>query len=102
MQFALTPKMWSNEKREAHYQTNLGLSKIFVLIQPLFRGIGQKLEKFFRWVFGKLKTPQFPSEIYRTLKHLQASSCNLKSIADILLCDTHHMDKNETLGLIFL
>ena len=27
-----------------------------------------------------------------TLKHLEASECGLKSIADMLLCDTHHMD----------
>jgi len=37
------------------------------------------------------------SHVRTTLKHLQASSCHLKSIADILLCDTHHLDKNESL-----
>ena len=26
-----------------------------------------------------------------TLKHLEASNCGLKTIADMLLCDTHHM-----------
>ena len=35
--------------------------------------------------------------LYNILQHLQASSCHLKRIADILLCDTHHMDKNESL-----
>ncbi len=28
----------------------------------------------------------------KTLKHLEATECGLKSIADILLCDTPHMD----------
>ena len=32
-----------------------------------------------------------------TLKHLEATDCKLKSIADILLCDTHHLDKEESL-----
>ena len=32
-----------------------------------------------------------------TLKHLEATDCKLKSIADILLCDTHHMDKEGSL-----
>ena len=31
----------------------------------------------------------------KTLKHLEASKCGLKSIADMLLCDTHHMDKGR-------
>ena len=30
-----------------------------------------------------------------TLQHLEATDCKLKSIADILLCDTHHLDKED-------
>jgi hypothetical protein len=30
----------------------------------------------------------------KTLKHIEATNCGLKSIADMLLCDTHHLDKD--------
>ena len=29
---------------------------------------------------------------------MEATQCDLKSIADILLCDTHHLDKDENLS----
>ncbi len=38
------------------------------------------------------------SHVRTTLKHLEATNCGLKSIADILLCDTHHMDKDESMA----